>query len=194
MITIAGIDLAGSEKNVSGLAKLKVVDIDSSKVLASLNVKKAKSDDEIINFCEDADIIAIDSPLTLPTEENAFSRKLDKEMTKKGYRVFPTLFGGMKKLTYRAMRLKEEFVSKGKVVIEVHPRSSLKKLQLTHQDIFSYLKLNEKLSKDETDAVICALTGFAYFLNEVEKIEAEDGVLYLPSSSFKDIIPLISVV
>ncbi len=194
MTIIVGIDLAGSEKNTTGLARLHVVDIDSSKILVSLVIKKAKSDSEIINFCKDANIIAIDSPLTLPVNEGEFSRELDKEMTKKGYRVFPTLFGGMKQLTYRAINLKKQLTDGKKIVIEVHPTSSLKKLKLTHHDIFSLLKLNKNLSKDEADAVICALTGFAYFLNEVEKIETKDGVLYLPSSSFKEVLSSINIV
>lgn len=196
MTVIAGVDLAGVEKNRTGLAKIRIIDSDTSNIIASLVYKKAFTNSDILSFCSDASIVAIDSPLTLPLNENDMARELDKEMTKRGFRVFPALFSGMKKLTFRAIELKEHLLSKGKKVIEVHPKSTLRKLGITHSEILRYLKIHSqnRISKDEMDAIVCALTGLAYFLGEVETIEAEDGILYLPSSSFIEVIPMLQIV
>ncbi|WP_205760703.1 hypothetical protein [Acidianus sulfidivorans] len=86
-------------------------------------------------------------------------------MLKNGYKVLPPSF--MISLVRRAIKLKENF----NYVIETHPTSSLKKLNINWRT-FSNIK-------DEVDAVICALTAYAHDLGIAEEILADDGAIYL---------------
>ncbi|MEM0373567.1 MAG: DUF429 domain-containing protein [Sulfolobaceae archaeon] len=129
-----------------------------------ISVKKLMSDEEIINECRNA-LSAIDSPLLL---SNGF-RKVDIEMIRKGYRVLPPSF--MKSLVERAIRISREIK-----VIETHPTSSAKNLGLNWREFTNI--------KDEFDAVLCVLAAFSYHIGIAQKVEAEDGEIYLVPKDF----------
>jgi predicted nuclease with RNAse H fold len=78
-------------------------------------------------------LIAIDAPLSLP-KKGAFFRKADREMIRKGYRVFPPNLPAMKKLALRAIRLNRLIEEKAYKTIEVHPTSTRKALQMPLKD------------------------------------------------------------
>ncbi|AWR97382.1 DUF429 domain-containing protein [Acidianus sulfidivorans JP7] len=119
------------------------------------------TDEEIIEYCKGSKVVAIDSPLSI---SKGF-RNVDRKMLKNGYKVLPPSF--MISLVRRAIKLKENF----NYVIETHPTSSLKKLNINWRT-FSNIK-------DEVDAVICALTAYAHDLGIAEEILADDGAIYL---------------
>lgn len=157
---IIGIDLAGKEKNPTGFAvwrqkKVKVFSVYTDKEILSA----------IIFF--KPTIVAIDAPLKLPKE--GVLRKADRELIKRGYRVFPPGLPAMKTLTLRAMRLNKLITEKGIKTIEVHPTSTRKALNMPtkdwetiraiFKDIGLKVTLEEKaLTSHEVDALTAALT------------------------------------
>jgi predicted nuclease with RNAse H fold len=121
-----GIDLAASSRNPSGWALLK-----DNAVKTSLTY----TDSEILENTVRSQpaLIAIDAPLGLP-EKGALFRKADREMIRKGYRVFPPNLPAMKKLALRAIRLNRLIEEKSYKTIEVHPTSTRKALQMSLKD------------------------------------------------------------
>ena len=175
MVFVAGLDLAAKENRPSGLAIAK----DNIVIMVS----KVYSDEEILDTIlkHDVKVVAVDAPLS----HARTYRKVDLEMKRKGLNVLPPGWRTMKPLVDRAIALKDKLNENGVKVIETHPRSTLKtsgykngmSLISTHLTIEPYV-LN-KLSKDEIDALICLLVAYYYVKGDIEKIEADDGVIYL---------------
>ncbi|MFQ6085242.1 MAG: DUF429 domain-containing protein [Candidatus Bathyarchaeia archaeon] len=170
---VVGIDLAGHEKRPTGWAYLRG---------PYLAVTTLHTDDEIIRRIRrlKPDLIAIDAPLNLPRKGSAL-READIEMRKRGYPVLPPLFPGMRSLTYRAIRLNERFKAKNLRVIEVHPESTRKALDLPkRRDLlvraFGVMGLvikkpgPEKLTPHEVDAILAALTALLRLRRRTEAI------------------------
>ncbi|MEM3824333.1 MAG: DUF429 domain-containing protein, partial [Candidatus Bathyarchaeia archaeon] len=109
---IIGIDLAGSSKNPTGWALWK-----NKIVKANL----VYTDEEILKgiLSHSPSIVAIDAPLRLPKE--GILRKADKEMIKRGYRVFPPGLPAMEKLTLRDIKINKLILEKKYKTVEVHP-------------------------------------------------------------------------
>ncbi|MEM1537606.1 MAG: DUF429 domain-containing protein [Candidatus Nezhaarchaeales archaeon] len=180
-IKVVGIDLAGSSRSWSGWAF-----ISDDKLV----VKVLRSDGEILQetFRVSPLLVAIDAPLTTPSK--GIARPVDLDMRRKGYPVLPPLFPGMKDLTNRAIRLKNEVVQKGIEVVEVHPLSSRRALALPLKEwekLREALKLmgfkgdiDRELNQHELDAVVCAYTGSLYLINEVEIVGDREAFIVLP--------------
>ena len=125
-------------------------------------------------------LIAIDAPLSLPKKGKTF-RKADREMIKRGYRVFPPTLPAMKMLTLRAIRL-NRLIEKNKYkTIEVHPTSSRKALQMplkdweAIQDTLKTLGLKgelemRQLATNKIDAVTAALTATLHLEKQTEQV------------------------
>lgn len=203
MKAIVGIDLAGNPKNPTGFAAIK----------PSLTVEVCLvfNNEDIIKKVErtDPSLVAIDAPLTLPKGRCCFKlscncktrganlRVADREMIKLGYRVFPPAFGGMRTLTMRGIELSKILHTKNFKVIEVHPRSSKLALKLpieNSQKLQNKLTklglkgeiLKRKLSDDELDAIIAALTGYLNLKNQTETIgEPDEGQIIIPKTNAK---------
>ncbi|AAY79542.1 DUF429 domain-containing protein [Sulfolobus acidocaldarius] len=126
-------------------------------------VSDVVTDGEILSGCSGSKIIAIDSPLSM---SKGF-RKVDRLMIKNGFRVLPPSW--MKGLVERAIRLNSILNAE---VIETHPTSSEKNINLNWKDVGAK-------KKDELDAVICALVAYFKDKGNILKIEAEDGIIYL---------------
>ena len=118
---IIGLDLAGLNKNPSGIASLK---------RKNVQTKLTYTDEQIIEIIENnkPSLIAIDAPLSFP--KSGFSRSADRQMIKHGYRVLPPNFPHMKELTQRAVKLNTLITQKKYRTIEVHPTSTRKALQI----------------------------------------------------------------
>ena len=178
---VIGIDLAGWATNPSGFALL------SGRKIETLLVY---SDDEIIGLCmrERPSVVAIDAPLSMPKRGNL--RKADALLIKRGFRVFPPTFAGMRSLTERGMRLAKKIRAKKIKVIEIHPRTSGMLLFNTplRKKWVAELKrrgwqLKESASEHEIDAVLAALTGVLYLNRGTEEIgRGEEGVILIPKS------------
>ena len=178
---VVGIDLAGRVTNPSGFALLSDRKIETRLVY---------SDDEIIELCirERPSVVAIDAPLSLPRRGNL--RKADASLIKRGFRVFPPTFAGMRSLTLRGMRLAKELRAKKIRVIEIHPRTSGMLLFKTPNRERWTTKLRgegwrfgESASEHEIDAAMAALTGALYLGEKTEGVGApREGVITVPLS------------
>jgi len=178
-VRVVGIDLAGREKNPSGLAVISD---------RGLRTGLIYSDEEIRNLCaqERPDVVAIDAPLSMPKRGGL--READASLIKRGFRVLPPALGGMKSLTERGMRLASELRAKGVKVIEIHPRTSgivlfgkpsrrawVRELEKCG------LRLAEGASEHEIDATIAALTGALHLRGETEEVgETREGAIVIP--------------
>ena len=156
-----GIDLAVKRPSAVGVLKDRLIEV-------------YELDDEgIIKTCWDAEVIAIDSPLS---HSKGF-RDVDRNMIKMGYRVLPPSW--MKSLVDKAIFLSSSL--KGKV-IETHPTSSLKNIGL------DWRKFNVK--KDVVDAIVSALVAKFYVEGNAMEIRGIDGVIYLLPKKRIEIIKL----
>ena len=183
MLIIIGIDLAGSSKNPTGWALWKNKTVKTKLVYTNKEIIEGVVTDK-------PSIIAIDAPLRLP--KKGILRSADKEMIKRGYRVFPPTLPAMKKLTLRAMRISKLIVEKGYKTIEVHPTSTRKALDMPLKDwgkIQTLLKdiglkgdiETRHLTPHEIDAVTAALTAYLQIQNQTESIgDEEEGYIIVP--------------
>ena len=175
---VIGIDLAGTSRNPTGWALLK------GKMAETCLLY---TDSEILESIARnvPALVAIDAPLSLP-KKGELLRKADREMIKKGYRVFPPKLPAMEKLTLRAIRLNNLIEEKAYKTIEVHPTSTRKALQMPLKDwkaIQEILKTfglegeleTRPLASHEIDAVTAALTAALHLKNQTEPIGDEEG-------------------
>ena len=150
VLKFCGIDLAVKRPSAVGLFLDSII-----------RVKEVLKDEEIIEYCKDSEVVAIDSPLS---HSKGF-RDVDKEMIKRGYKVLPPSW--MRSLVDRAIRLSLSF----KKVIETHPTSSMKNVGL------DWRKLSNK--KDIIDAVVCSLVAYFYHSGNIMVVRASDGEIFL---------------
>jgi predicted nuclease with RNAse H fold len=135
-------------------------------------------------------LIAVDASLSLPAKGEAF-RKADREMVKKGYRVFPPTFPAMKTLTLRAIKLNKLIEENTYRTIEVRPTSTRKALQMplkdwkTIQETLKTLGLKGELEKrplatHEIDAVTATLTATLHLSKQTERVGDEKACIIVP--------------
>ena len=178
-ITVVGLDLAGVPENPSGFALLSGDQIETCLLY---------SDAEIIERCMQIrpKVVAIDAPLSLP-KQGGF-RAADKQLVKRGFRVFPPMFAGMKKLTARGIKLAREMRSRGLEVIEIHPRTSGIVLFGSPERTKWISKLRGQSwrlkfgkSEHEIDAVVAALTGMFWVKKKAEEVgDKREGTILMP--------------
>jgi hypothetical protein len=176
-VKVVGIDLAGTPSRASGFAVLREKTISSSLLY---------SDEEIIDRCteESPDLVAIDAPLSKP-RKGGF-RESDLGLVRRGLRVLPPGFKGMKGLTARGMRLSRRLKKQGLKVIEVHPRSSGvllfgtsdRKAWVGSLKAKGY-RLRITKSIHEIDAALAAVTGFLHLKRKTEAV-GRRGKIILP--------------
>lgn len=178
MTGIAGIDLAGVPERPTGYALLKGMKASRVKVLYS--------NQEIIEevIFSKPELVSIDAPLGLPKGRHCFSpeckkcagksymREAERELVRRGIRVFPCGFMGMQKLTLRGIDLAKKLKKKGYKVIESYPGSvqdilgiprKKKGLEELRRGLIGYgIKgafAERKVSDHELDAITSALVG-----------------------------------
>lgn len=153
-----GIDLAVVRPSSIGILENNIV-----------SVSEVSTDEEIYETCNDAKVVSIDSPLS---HSRGF-REVDKEMIRRGYRVLPPSW--MKSLVERAINIKGLLNT---TVIETHPTSSMKNLNLNWKELAN--------KKDTVDAVMCALVSAYYYIRKAVEISSHDGTIYiLPKDNIK---------
>jgi predicted nuclease with RNAse H fold len=180
MRKIIGIDLAGLEINPSGFAVL---------CGHKFYEKILYTDEQLIEKCmiERPDVVAIDAPLSFPKRGNL--RRAELSLIKRGLRVFPPIFGGMKNLTERGMHLAKKLRASKIKVIEIHPRTSGLLIFKTHDRAGWISRLRRRgfnfaggKSIHELDAVMAAVTGQFYLEGRTEKVgEEKEGIIIIPS-------------
>jgi len=183
---IIGIDLAGVPKNPTGWASWK------NKRISTCHLYKNKEILEQLTKIKPI-LVAIDAPLSLP--KKGAMRKLDKEMHRRGYPVFPPRFPAMEKLTLRARKITQQIKKEELHIIEVHPTSTRKALKMPAknwkqiQSIFIQLGLEgdlkaRVLTPHEIDAVTAALTGYLHLQGKTELVgNEEEGYIVIPTKS-----------
>lgn len=186
-----GIDLSGTPKNPSGIAKVK-----NFKIVTKL----AYHDEEILEEGKAHKFIYIDAPLSLPGGRSSIEeknehhfRECDLKLRILGIRFFPVTLGGMRKLTQRGILLREELIKEGKEVFEVFPGAFYDVFGVKRKDkrviLSFYLQFLEKFgltlekksfTQDELDAIACLLTGILHRLGKGEELSGEDGCIIIP--------------
>jgi len=183
---IIGIDLAATPKNPTGWALWK------KKVVSTRHIYR---DDEILTFIKNyaPTLVAIDAPLSLPKAKS--TRKADKDMHRMGYPVLPPLFPAMKKLAQRAITMTQQIQKLGFPVIEIHPSSTRKALQMpakdwaTIQAILVQMGLKGDLRKraltpHELDAATAALTAHLHLKGKTQLVgDTKEGYIVVPQKS-----------
>lgn len=182
-MNLVGIDLAARPEGPTGWVLLK-----KRKVF----VEELYNDREILfeTIKAEPDLVAIDAPLTLPA--HGAMRKADREMHRRGYPVLPPLFPAMKELTLRAIHLTKELRVEQIKVIEVHPTSTRKALQMPLKDWHKIQKIFEEMglsnewekrlfSPHELDAITAAITAHLHIKEKTESIgEPKEGFIIIP--------------
>ncbi len=174
--TIAGLDLTGSEKRLSGACILRG---DRAETIA------LRTDEEIVAHVLAAmpDIVSVDSPLCLPVgRTTAFDddparrfgimRVCERILKRRGINVYPCLLPSMQRLTERGMRIAAELRRRGIPVIECYPGAAQDIMGIPRKGAGEeWLKLglsefgvtgpweSRKVSHDELDAITCSLVG-----------------------------------
>ncbi len=168
VVRIIGVDLAGVSTRPTGLAMLYQNTIETNVF---------HTDFEILEFCTMVrpQIVAIDAPLSKPSEKGL--RECDRILIRRGLRVFPPFFGGMRKLTERGIRLARVLKRKNIEVIEVHPKTSgILLFNSKNRDVWVKqitrlgFKIEKKMTVHEVDAVLAALTGWLYVRGKTESV------------------------
>ena len=197
---IVGLDLAGSEKRVTGFCYM------SEDMLCE--TRALHTDREVIDATLGAkpDIVSIDAPLCLPKGRKSLEqrgpphlRTCDRELLKMHIRFFPITLGPMRMLTSRGIRFKKLFEKKGLNVIESFPGSAQdilgmprkqKGLEKLRRALIKYGIRGEVRKKDithdELDGITCAIVGMNYLQKDYLAIgDPEEGYMILPKPKRK---------
>ncbi len=196
---VVGIDLTGSEKRPSGWACLRGNDAE---------VRRFHTDEDLIaeTLSRNPELVSIDSPLSIPKGRHCTSdkcwcrrkygiaRECERELWRRGVRVYPCLLPSMQNLTKRGMRLAREFRSRGLRVIESYPgaaqdilrisrkKTSLEELKAGIRDLgLKGESLEASVNHDELDAVTSALVGYFFLAKSYEAVGTpEEEFLIIP--------------
>ncbi len=170
MVVVCGVDLRGVARRPSGVALLGE---------GLLYVGVFHEDAELLELVKayGPSVAAVDAPLS-PAEG---FREVDREMLRRGFRVLPPGWRGMRALVERAARLSRELASLGVTVIETHPRSALAASGCTAGTLLRMhgVELGRELTRDELDAIISAIVARYYAEGARAEVRGLDGCIYL---------------
>lgn len=166
---VVGIDLAGRESHITGVCVM-------AEDCATYSVH---ADEHILSIVEGAspECIAIDAPLSFNGEP---FRRCEREL-RRHFRILPLTFRGMRMLTERGMMLAAHLREHGYEVIEVYPHASKSVLGIGTSGLERYCKCAPR-SRDELDAVVCALTA-AFYLRGEYVLYGDEVVVPSPRAS-----------
>jgi predicted nuclease with RNAse H fold len=196
---LIGLDLAGSEQRPTGICFLEG---------NQAKVSVLYTDEEILRAIgKDVRSVAIDAPLSLPRGRcclrndcdcygKAHFRLCDLELRKMKIKFFPITLGPMRQLTLRGMALKNKLEAKGLRVFETYPGAAQDIWGIPRQKDLKGLRhglqrfklrgnwLGPKVTKDELDALTCALVAREDLQGRAFSIgDPEEGLMILPNPS-----------
>jgi len=178
-----GIDLAGKSQNPTGWALWENKSVQTCLLYTDTEILAGVARSQ-------SAIIAVDAPLSFPKQ--GILRTADRKMIRKGYRVFPPSLPAMRKLTMRAIRLNKLISESHYRIIEVHPTSTRKALNMPLKDwrkiqtILAQIGLGESLTRlvltsHEIDAATAALTAYLHMQGLTERIgDRKEGYIIVP--------------
>ncbi len=188
----AGIDLVSSEERETGFCILKGNQAVTCRV---------KTDEEIIKLAIEAgaDIVSIDSPLSIPRGRTDFfdddpfrnefgiTRECERILKRRGISSYPCLINSMQKLTRRGMLLAAKFRELGIPVIESYPGAAQDIMAIPRKQAgLDYLVEGLKefgitgefahgdVSHDELDAITSAIVAHFFWVGMYEALGNED--------------------
>ncbi len=195
-----GIDLVSSEERETGYCVLKGNHASTCRV---------KTDEEMIRLAIEAgaDLISIDSPLSIPKGRTSFfdddpkrdefgiTRECERILKRRGISSYPCLIPSMQKLTQRGMLLAEKFRKIGIPVIESYPGAAQDIISIPRKQAgLNYLvdglkefgltgSFTKKLvSHDELDAITSAIVGHFFWVGMFEGLgNIEEEYLIIPN-------------
>ncbi len=195
-LVVIGVDLAGTEKNPTGICILEDLEI--------IETKHVYSDEELINELDKfkGALVAIDAPLSIPRGRKSLDeksdvhfRECDRELLKRGIKFFPVTLGPMRMLTKRGIRIKKKLESKGFKVIEVFPggaqdvlgiprKTKGKEKLLAGLMSLGLRGLRKDMSDHELDAVTAAFVGKLFLEGKYEALgDPSEGLIIMPKPS-----------
>lgn len=194
-----GIDLVSSEDRETGFCVLKGNKASTSRV---------KTDDDLIRLSIEAgaDIVSIDSPLSIPKGRTTFfdddpqrnefgiTRKCERLLKRRGISSYPCLIPSMQKLTQRGMQIAEKFRALGIPVIESYPGAAQDIMAIPRKQAgLDYLTeglqefgltgefVDTPVSHDELDAITSAIVGHFFWVGMYEGLgDADEEYLIIP--------------
>ena len=175
-----GIDLTGSERRASGVALLDGAVLKYTKrVYSDVAIEKEA-------LSANADVVSIDSPLSLPEDKSKIYRACELELRRRGIGVYWCLLPSMRSLTMRGIELATRLRSNGLTVIESYPGAAQDVLGIPRKrkgigvlaDALAAFGIVGDLavSHDELDAVTAAIVGLYYLRGMYEAL----GSLIIP--------------
>lgn len=177
---VLGIDLTGSEKKPTGVALLDGDNLEFT--------GRIKTDAELIAEAvrSKAELVSIDSPLSLPEDPSKIYRRCELTLKRRGIGVFWCLLPTMKNLTMRGIGLAAQLRGAGLTVIESYPGAAQDILKIPRKQkgvkvlaeaLAEFgIKGDLDVTHDELDAVTAAIVGQYYLRGEYEAL----GCLILP--------------
>lgn len=199
-LTVVGIDLTGSEERKSGWAAVTGRELETVLVGPDADLMER-------TLAAEPFLVSIDSPLSLPAgrtsefdddpgrKEYGIVREAERQLHKRGIRVYPALLPSMQRLTRRGVELATRLRKRGVPVIESYPGAAQdilgiprKKTSLKHLmeglRRFGYAGLagGAGVSHDELDAATSALVGQFMLAGYWEALgSAEEDYLIVPT-------------
>ena len=199
-LTVVGIDLTGSEERKSGWAAVTGRELATDLVGPDADLVER-------TLTAEPFLVSIDSPLSLPAgrisefdddpgrKEYGIVREAERQLHKRGIRVYPALLPSMQRLTRRGVELATRLRKRGVPVIESYPGAAQdilgiprKKTSLKHLmeglRRFGYAGLagGAGVSHDELDAATSALVGQFMLAGYWEALgSAEEDYLIVPT-------------
>lgn len=177
MEKVVGIDLAGMDKNPTGIAILQDKNV---------SVSCAFRDEDILSVLEKAKprLVAIDAPLSKP-KEGPFR---EADLILREYGTLPLNMRGMVQLLERGMRLKTKI---NFPIIEVFPRATslilgyyAKGEQVLQKNLIGLGIEGDierrLLSKDELDAISAAITAQLFLSGKAKEVGGDEGKIVVP--------------
>ena len=187
-----GIDLVSAEDRETGFCALK------GNIASTCRIK---TDEEMIKLAIEAgaDIVSIDSPLSIPRGRTDFfdddparnefgiTRECERILKRRGISSYPCLINSMQKLTRRGMLLAAKFRKLGIPVIESYPGAAQDIMAIPRKQAgLDYLVEGLKefgisgefvhggLSHDELDAITSAIVAHFFWVGMFEALGNED--------------------
>lgn len=187
-----GIDLVSSEERDTGFCVLRGHTVTTCRI---------KTDEEMIRLAIEAgaDLISIDSPLSIPKGRTTFfdddphrdefgiTRECERLLKRRGISSYPCLIPSMQKLTQRGMLLAQKFRKLGIPVIESYPGAAQDIMAIPRKQAgLDYLVegleefgvtgdfIRTPVSHDELDAITSAVVGHFFWVGMYEGLGNQD--------------------